>query len=240
MSSRRTAAESAKNNTPRDEFKQSKIGEQPRDSDESVLGEPYELSACSAVTPFFYGRRHGERAPELRRPAPASHCQAGAVTLVQLAKHKSFEPAEDALPAFAVCLRGWDIAGESFLRDTNQSSGAGFFRAARMKGVERLRGQFPTDHGARRVVAPNPRVNEKAWRVHFKILAFNKEGFAIGANTVTSPLAAWTHVHGRLGDMVEAVLSPPARKLRRIADGLKYTSWGRSDEDFSDNSILVG
>jgi len=28
--------------------------------------------------------------------------------------------------------------------------------------------------------------------------------------------------------------------LRRIADGLKYTSWGRSNEDFSDNSILVG
>src|SRR5580693_9897296 len=149
------------------------------------------------------------------------------------------QPPENALPSFSMVFRGLQISGESILRNADQRSRPGFLRTAWMQSIHSLGCEFPADDGLRRVVTTHPRVHEQSRRIDLEIFAFDVESLAIRADAVAAPLAARTHVHGRLRNMVETILSPPLRKLAGIADRLKHTRRRRSNEDLGDNSILI-
>src|SRR5215469_9214118 len=106
------------------------------------------LGVTQRLIAFGASRREWRmRLGELRRNCPRVGAgRAGTISRIRFAQHKRFEPAEDAHPSFAVTLGRFEVAGESFLRDPNQSSSTRFFRAARMQGVDDLRSQFPTYH----------------------------------------------------------------------------------------------
>src|ERR1700733_7303763 len=153
--------------------------------------------------------------------------------------HELLQPPEDALPSFSVLFRSLEVTGESFLRDADQRSRPGFLRTAWMQSIHSLGCEFPADDGLRRVVTTHPRVHEQSRRIDFEIFALDVERLAIRTDAVAAPLATRTHVHGRLRDMVETILSPPLRKLAGIADGLEHARGRSRDEDLGNNSILI-
>jgi hypothetical protein len=83
-------------------------------------------------------------------------------------------------------------------------------------------------------------MDEKAGRIDLEKFALHVNRLAVGAHAVAAPLAARADVHGRLGDMIEAVLSPPLRQLRWIADGLEDARGRSRNKNFCENCILIG
>src|SRR5215467_10926457 len=154
--------------------------------------------------------------------------------------HIGFEPAEDALPAFAVCGGRRKVAGKSFLAHAQQRSRTGLFRAGGMQCVHRLRLKLPSHNGPGAIVAAIPGMDEQTRRIDFEIFPLDPESPAVGANAVAAPLATGAHVHGGFGDVIKAVLPPPLGKLCWIADRLKNTSRRSGDEDFGDDCVLIG
>jgi len=143
------------------------------------------------------------------------------------------QPTEDAHPAVAVTLAGFDVAGESGVTDANSSTGANFCGAATLQSVHLLWRKLPTDHGfGQLLVTGIPGVDEQTWRVDLKILASDAELFAVVADAAAEPLASNAHVGFSLGEAIEALLAPPLRGLRRIADRLKDAGRWSGNEDF--------
>src|SRR5579862_8737904 len=81
--------------------------------------------------------------------------------------HVGFEPAQDALPAFAMVGCRREVAAESFLANSHKRAGAGFLGAAWMQSVNGVRLEFPANNRLGRIVTADPGVDEKARRIDF-------------------------------------------------------------------------
>ena len=95
---------------------------------------------------------------------------------------EALQPAEYALPAFAVSLGLFEISGKAFLRDSYPRACARLFGTARVQGIHGLRLKFPADDRflLARVTA-DPGMDKLARRIDFKILAFHVKFRAVGA-----------------------------------------------------------
>src|ERR1700722_11352381 len=110
-----------------------------------------------------------------------------------------------------------------------------------MKSVHGVGLKFPADDcRLAAAVTADPGVGETARGIDFEEFAFDVERCAVGADAIAAPFASGADVGGGFGDAVEAVLSPPARDLRGITDGLEHARGWSGDEDFGDDGVLIG
>src|SRR5579862_2579812 len=138
-------------------------------------------------------------------------------------------------------LRGFQMAGEAVVPDVHARAGPGSFGSTGMQGVDCFGIKFPANHRLQlRAVAGKPGMDQQAGRIDFDIFSFDVEGFAVSAHAVRAPFAAYAQVDCGLGYMIETVLSPPARKLGRIADCLKYARGRCGNENFGNDGIVIG
>src|SRR5580704_5163043 len=94
------------------------------------------------------------------------------------------QPSEDSLPALTMIGGRFGSAGESFMTQFHERSGALLLRSSGMQGVNILRLEIPVDDGLERPhVAGDPGVDQPARRIDFEIFAVDAKTGAIGAQT---------------------------------------------------------